>query len=204
METSEPALSKAGTTQANEAQDSNNHNKEKEVKNVEIENKIDMEEENKHEIENKQDNVDTTYYGQMKTVGEKALFVVDFLGEVFAEFFGMTQSRYQNVIDAYNRQKRWEREEKRKQKLAKKRYLEEMEKAKAANKYAEDNLENILPPNSISLDVRNTIDLENEEEHTTEKKNVDVNTTEKKTQENEKEIDFPMPDPKLVEDQNVD
>ena len=42
-------------------------------------------------------------------VGESALFVADFLGEVFAEFFGMTQSRYQWAIDAYERQQRWER-----------------------------------------------------------------------------------------------
>merc|ERR1719419_2046517 len=69
--------------------------------------------------------LDTAY-----KVGETALFVADFLGEVFAEFFGMTQSRYQWAIDAYERQQRWEREDREKEAYHKKLALEAMRKSK--------------------------------------------------------------------------
>merc|ERR1712204_108820 len=60
------------------------------------------------------------------SVGENMLYVADFLGEVFAEFFGMTQSRYQWAVDAYERQQRWEKEEKDKEAYHKKLVMDAM------------------------------------------------------------------------------
>ena len=77
-----------------------------------------------------------TYWG-----GEKALEGAEFTGEIFANFFGITQSKYQWVIDAKNR----EEEEKaqkaledgqRKQQLLEKMIAEE--KAKLAALEAEE------------------------------------------------------------------
>merc|ERR1719203_1595331 len=82
-------------------------------------------------------------------VGENALFVADFLGEVFAEFFGMTQSRYQWAIDAYERQQRWEREEKEKEAYHKRLTLEAMKKSKEEMRKAQAEMN----PNDIKLSI---------------------------------------------------
>eukprot|EP01083_Nonionella_stella_P242687 846350_1 len=92
-----------------------------------------------NKIESKEDckeieNPSETWWDSAYKVGENILYVADFLGEVFAEFFGMTQSRYQWAIDAYERQQRWEREEKQKEELHRKRLMNEYKKIKKANK----------------------------------------------------------------------
>ena len=54
------------------------------------------------------------------------IFAADFIGEVFADFFGLTQSKYQYVIDAKEREDRrirWEIEE---EKLAKEKLDQKM------------------------------------------------------------------------------
>merc|ERR1711897_15236 len=79
-----------------------------------------------------------TWWDTAYSVGENLFNVADFLGEVFAEFFGMTQSRYQWAIDAYERQQRWEREEKEKEEYHKKLVLDEMRKNKKSNNLMND------------------------------------------------------------------
>merc|ERR1712129_406711 len=73
---------------------------------------------NQEEMSNQQQ--PQTWSDTAWSVGENMLYVADFLGEVFAEFFGMTQSRYQWAVDAYERQQRWEKEEKDKEEYHKK------------------------------------------------------------------------------------
>eukprot|EP01084_Bolivina_argentea_P164589 286149_1 len=76
----------------------------------------------------------TAWRNKAYKIGENMLHVADFLGEVFAEFFGMTQSRYQWAIDAYERQQRWERNEKKQEELHKKRVMEQYTKNKQNRK----------------------------------------------------------------------
>ena len=75
-----------------------------------------------------------TWWDTAYNFGENVLYIADFLGEVFAEFFGMTQSRYQWAIDAYERQQRWEKEEKRKEDYHKQILMEQYKKNKKAAK----------------------------------------------------------------------
>ncbi len=90
-------------------------------------------------------------------------------GEVFAEFFGMTQSRYQNVIDAYHRRKRWEEEDRRREEFLREKYFEE-QAAQIENERAEDGNENEQyvnnnpPPSNISLQLSQNIPLGDAEE----------------------------------------
>ena len=75
-----------------------------------------------------------TWMASAYRLGENVLYVADFLGEVFAEFFGMTQSRYQWAIDAYERQQRWEREDREKEQYHKRIVLQDMKKRKSLRK----------------------------------------------------------------------
>eukprot|EP00483_Globobulimina_turgida_P011184 UN11205 len=78
----------------------------------------------KESKEEEDDKSVNTWWNTAYKVGENVLYVVDFLGEVFAEFFGMTQSRYQWAIDAYERQQRWEKEDKKKEEFHKKMLMD--------------------------------------------------------------------------------
>merc|ERR1711920_1207123 len=87
-------------------------------------------------------------------------------GEVFAEFFGMTQSRYQWAIDAYERQQRWEREEKEKEEYHKKLAMDELRKRKKGVDL-ENDIEvdlNDLDQNEIKLSINRQENQENEYE----------------------------------------
>ena len=77
-----------------------------------------------------------TYWG-----GEKALEGAEFMGEVFANFFGITQSKYQWVIDAKNREEEEKAQKALEDKQRKQLLLERMiaeEKAKLAALEAEE------------------------------------------------------------------
>merc|ERR1712228_198198 len=107
------------------------------------------------EEEEKEKNEPKTWWNTAYSVGESMLYVADFLGEVFAEFFGMTQSRYQWAVDAYERQQRWEREEKEKEEYHKKLVMDEMRKNKKKLIAAQNDIEieHGLDQNEIQLSV---------------------------------------------------
>jgi len=105
------------------------------------------------EEEKQQKNVDATWWDTAYRFGENVLFVADFLGEVFAEFFGMTQSRYQWAIDAYERQKRWDEEERKKEEYHREMVMEQYKKNK--NKKKNKQIENGMNQNDIKLAINN-------------------------------------------------
>lgn len=78
-------------------------------------------------------------YGEKKAVGLKGKTIwaglkvfnaMEFIGEVFADFFGLYDSKYQYVVDAYDRNKR-ELEAERQERAAHRR-AEREERARAA------------------------------------------------------------------------
>eukprot|EP01083_Nonionella_stella_P065909 173099_1 len=107
------------------------------------------------EMKEEEEVTEATWWNTAYSVGNNILYVADFLGEVFAEFFGMTESRYQWAIDAYERQQRWDREEKRKEELHKKMALDEFKKQRKNRK---KNAENEINQNEIKLSVNRSDD----------------------------------------------
>mmetsp|Transcript_68946 Transcript_68946/g.109467 ORF Transcript_68946/g.109467 Transcript_68946/m.109467 type:complete len:218 (+) Transcript_68946:84-737(+) len=105
-----------------------------------------------------------TWWNTAYKVGENVLYVADFLGEVFAEFFGMTQSRYQWAIDAYERQQRWEREEKKREQYHKQMLMEQVaQNRKNKKKNAkQDEIARNLNQNDITLSIDKTASHEQE------------------------------------------
>eukprot|EP00483_Globobulimina_turgida_P007178 UN07192 len=112
--------------------------------------------------EKEEDHSAETWWNTAYKVGENVLFVVDFLGEVFAEFFGMTQSRYQWAIDAHERQQRWEREDQKKEEIHKKMLIDQYKKNKRHKRHKKEistndcEFEDVdINPNNLSLSIKN-------------------------------------------------
>ncbi|ETO11955.1 hypothetical protein RFI_25412 [Reticulomyxa filosa] len=58
-------------------------------------------EEEKHEMKREEKQKEETWYDTWNWLGNTIVSYADYWGETFADFFGMTQSRYQHLIDAY-------------------------------------------------------------------------------------------------------
>jgi len=105
-----------------------------------------------------------TGYGKFVWAGHKVLDGMDFVGEVFADFLGLLDSPYQNVIDAYERHqyhmameaKEREAEMKRKEQKEEKKLSaifkdqKTFEETKIQSKIGEDSQVSSSSPNDLS------------------------------------------------------